>query len=78
MLKDIFEAFIENADRINLMVLLPHALSFLNGSDVSFETASSSRIKIIKLYHKNKVATQSIGLVIDHRFNDVLCQKILK
>ena len=81
MVKDIFDAFILNADRINFMVLLPHALSFLSGNDVSFETVTSSKIKTIKLYHKHNVATQSIGLVISHDNtygNVVLCHKILK
>ena len=45
------------------MVLLPNALKFMKGNDVSFETANSSRIKTIKLFHKHNIATQSIGLV---------------
>ena len=69
MVKDIFDAFIKNADRINFMVLLPHAFGFLDGNDVSFETASSSRIKIIKLYYKHKIATKSIGIVFSHNTN---------
>ena len=44
MVKDIYGAFIENADRINLMVLLPQTLDFIKGNDASFETAVSSQI----------------------------------
>jgi hypothetical protein len=85
MVKDIFEAFIENADRINFMVLLPQAFSFMNANDVTFETATSSKIKTIKLYHKHNIATLSIGLVFAHRGkkgfgkgNEVLLHKMLK
>ena len=42
MVKDIFEAFIEGADRINFMILLPMALEHIQGFDASFETAVSS------------------------------------
>ena len=88
MVKDIFDAFIQNADRINFEVLLPHVFSFMNAKDVSFETASSMKIKTIKLYHKHKVATLSIGLVFGHRLdasssfsgkgNEVRLHKMLK
>jgi hypothetical protein len=87
MVKDIFDAFIHNADRINFEVLLPHVFSFMNAKDVSFETASSMKIKTIKLYHKHNVATLSIGLVFAHgedslyckwEGNKVLCHKMLK
>ena len=82
MVKDIYDSFIENADSINFMVLLPQAFGFMDGKDVTFETAQSSRIKTIKLYYKHKVATQSIGLVFagDNTYgnNEVLCHKMLK
>ena len=39
MVKDILHSFIETADRINYMVLLPQAFGFLAGNDVTFETA---------------------------------------
>ena len=42
MVKDILNALIKSADRINFTVLLPQALDQLKGSDASFETASSS------------------------------------
>ena len=38
MVKDIFKAFIENADRINFTVFIPKSLNFLQGNDVTFET----------------------------------------
>ena len=66
------------------MVLLPNVFNFMNANDASFETATSSKIKILKLYHKHNVATISIGLVIAHqgalgdRENIVLCHKMLK
>ena len=44
MVQDIFDAFIENADRINFTVLLPSVLEFLNGNDASFETVASAQI----------------------------------
>ena len=85
MVKDIFDSFIENADRINFMVLLPNVFSFINANDATFETATSSKIKILKLYHKHNVATITIGLVIAHHDeighswpNAVLCHKMLK
>ena len=82
MLKDIFDSFIENADRINFMVLLPQAFGFIDGKDVTYETAQSSRIKTIKLYYKHRVATQSIGLVFAHGYTyggyETSCQLMLK
>jgi hypothetical protein len=81
MVKDIFDSFIDNADRINFMVLLPNVFGFMNANDASFETATSSKIKIIKLYHKHNVATMTIGLVIvndDRCENAKPCHKILK
>jgi hypothetical protein len=66
MVKDIFDSFIQNADRLNFTVLLPDVFTFMDANDASFETAISSKIKIIKLYHKHNVATISIGLVIAH------------
>ena len=72
MVKDIFDSFIENADRINFTVLLPDVFNFMDANDVSFETATSAKIKIIKLYHKHNVATLSIGLVIAHGFGLVI------
>ena len=42
MIKDILNALINSADRINFTVLLPQALDQLKGNDASFETASSS------------------------------------
>ena len=85
MVKDIFDAFIKQADRINFMVLLPDVFSFMDANDVTFETATSSKIKTIKLYYKYNVATQSIGLVIAHDGwiydtydNEILCHRMLK
>ena len=42
MVKDIFQAFIDKADRINFMVLLPQSLDDIKGNDALFETAASS------------------------------------
>ena len=81
MVKDIFDSFIQNADSINFMVLLPQAFNFMNGNDVSFETASSSRIRTIKLFYKHKIASQTIGLLIAHDDtdgNEILCHNMLK
>ena len=82
MVKDIFDSFIQNAERINFTVLLPDVFNFMDANDVTFEMVSSSKIKIIKLYHKHNVATTSIGLVIAHGFHiadtDALCHKMLK
>jgi hypothetical protein len=55
----------------------------MNANDVTFETATSSKIKTIKLYHKHNIATLSIGLVFAHtdyygKGNDVLLHKMLK
>jgi hypothetical protein len=44
MVKNMFLALIENADRINYMTLIPWALDFINSSDAQFETSSSSKI----------------------------------
>ena len=84
MVKDIFDAFIKNADRINFMVLLPQTFRFMNANDASFETASSSKIKTLKLFYKYNIATQSIGLVFTHgtkkytQGKEVLLHKMLK
>ena len=89
MVKDIFDAFIEKADRINFMVLLPHVFDLISGNDASFETVSSSGIKTIKLFHKHNIVSKSIGLVIAskmvsddgsyYRFdNSPLCYKMIK
>ena len=42
MVKDIFNAFIDKADRVNFMVLLPQSLDDIKGNDATFETAASS------------------------------------
>ena len=42
MVKDIYEAFIENADRINFTVLLPMSLDYIEGKDVIFEIVTSA------------------------------------
>ena len=86
MVKDILNALIKGADRINFTVLLPQALDQLKGNDASFETASSSKIKTLKLFYKYNIATQSIGLVFAHNLvheegfkgKEVLCHKMLK
>ena len=39
MVKDIYNIFIKNADRINAAIYLPQTFDFLQGSDASFETA---------------------------------------
>ena len=51
MVQDIYDAFIQNADRINFIVLLPESLTYIKGKDTSFETANSSQIKTIKLFY---------------------------
>ena len=54
----------------------------MNANDVTFETATSSKIKTIKLYHKHNIATLSIGLVFAHGYtfggNEVRLHKMLK
>ena len=69
MVKDILNALIKSADRINFTVLLPQALDQLKGNDASFETASSSSIQTVKLYYVKDVVTKSLGLVFYH--NDI-------
>ena len=68
MVKDILNALIKGADRINFTVLLPQALDQLKGSDASFETASSSSIQTVKLYYVKDVVTKSLGLVFYHDY----------
>ena len=46
------------------MVLLPSVFEQLEGTDASFETASSASIQTIKIFYKHKVVTKSIGLVL--------------
>ena len=57
----------------------------MSGNDVNFETASSAKIKTIKLYYKHKVVMLSIGLVIAHKCQydeswdeAILCHNMLK
>ena len=64
MVKDILNALIKGADRINFTVLLPQALDQLKGSDASFETASSSSIQTVKLYYIKDMVTKSLGIVL--------------
>ena len=66
MIKDILNALINSADRINFTVLLPQALDQLKGNDASFETASSSTLQPLKLYYVKGVATKSLGIVFYH------------
>ena len=66
MIKDILNALINSADRINFTVLLPQALEQLKGNDASFETACSSSIQTVKLYYNLNVVTKSLGLVLYH------------
>ena len=66
MVKSILFAFMENADRLNCMVLIPEALEFLKSDDASFETASSNRIQTIMLFYRHNLVTHSIGIVFYH------------
>ena len=63
MIEDIYDAFIENADRINFEVRLPKTLDYLDGKDVNFETSSSARRDTIKLYYLHNIAAHSLALV---------------
>ena len=63
MVEDIYNAFIENADRINFEVRLPRTLDYLDGKDVNFETSSSARLDTIKLYYLHNIAAHSLALV---------------
>ena len=66
MVKDMLNAFMLSADKINFTVLLPQALDQLKGNDASFETASSSSIQTLKLFYVFNVATKSLGLIFYH------------
>ena len=66
MVKSILSAFMENADRINCMVLIPQTLEFLKSDDASFEAASSNRIQTIMLFYRHDVITHSIGIIFYH------------
>ena len=66
MVKSILFAFMENADRLNCMVLIPEVLEFLKSDDASFETASSNRIQTVMLFYRHNVVTHSIGIVFYH------------
>ena len=63
MVEDIYNAFIENADRINFEVRLPRTLDYLDGKDVNFEISSSARLDTIKLYYLHNIAAHSLALV---------------
>ena len=63
MVQDIYDAFIENADRINFEVRLPKTLDYLDGKDANFETSSSARLDTIKLYYLHNIAAHSLALV---------------
>ena len=80
-MKDIYEGFIEAADRINFMVLVPACFDFAVGTDSTIEIASSQTLETIKLYYKHKVVTESIGLVFTHGRIDkqqINCSQMLK
>ena len=64
MVKNILFAFVENADRINCMTLIPWSLDYIDSSDAQFETASSSKIQTLQLFYKYDIVTHSIGLVL--------------
>ena len=66
MVKNILSAFIESADRINCMTLIPWSLDFIDSNDAQFETASSSKIQTLQLFYKHDIVTRSIGLVLYH------------
>ena len=66
MVKNILNALIQNADKINAMVLLPSCFENIIGTDAQFETATSSQIKTLMLFYRHKVITTSIGLVLYH------------
>ena len=48
------------------MVLLPQALEYIEGTDASFEIASSSSNQPVMLFYRHKLVTKSIGLVLYH------------
>ena len=84
MVKNILFTFIERADRINYMTLIPWSLDFINSSDAQFETSSSSKIQTLQLFYKYDTVTHSIGLVLHHHysmsdeFGVVPCHQMLK
>ena len=84
MVKNILIAFIERADRINCITLIPWSLDFINSSDAQFETSSSSKIQTLQLFYKYDTVTHSVGLVICHHgttsdeFGVVPCHQMLK
>ena len=69
MVQDIYDAFIENADRINFEVRIPKTLDYLDGKDVNFETSSSARLDTIKLYYLHNIAAHSLALVFASHYN---------
>ena len=66
MVKNILLTFVESADRVNAVTLIPWCLDFIDSSDAQFETASSSKIQTLMLFYKYNTVTYSIGLVFYH------------
>ena len=66
MVKNILNALMQNADRINAMVLIPACFENIIGTDAQFETANSSQIKTLMLFYRHRLVTKSIGLVLYH------------
>ena len=66
MVKNILLAFVENADKLNCVTLIPWALDFINSSDAQFETASSSKIQTLQLFYRHDTINDSIGIVFYH------------
>lgn len=66
MVEDLLLALMLNSDRINQKVVLPNAFEYLTSKDASFETATSSRIQTLMLFHRYDIVTHSIGLVVYH------------
>ena len=66
MVEDLLLALMLNSDRINQKVVIPNAFEYLTSKDASFETATSSRIQTLMLFHRYDIVTHSIGLVVYH------------
>ena len=70
MVKDIYDAFIEQQESIDASTYIPSVFDHLQSSDASFETASSNNLQPLQLFYAYNLVTNTIGVIFYHNHTE--------
>ena len=70
MVKDIYDAFIEQQEEIDASISIPSIFDYLSSSDASFETASSNQLQHLQLFYAHNIVTNTIGVIFYHNHSE--------